>query len=253
MLILALDTTTRAGSVAIVRDGVVLDVLVGDGARDHADRLPSDVQRLLGANGLALRDVDLFGVAAGPGSFTGLRIGIATIQGLAFANSRSVVAVSALEATASTVLGTDGAPIGSAVGVWMDAHRGEVFSAVYSRAGRGGDMGDSPSQAVAPSVIELTPASVASPELTLARWRGYEWANGLCLAGDGAVRYRAVADAAPELGWRSGVEVRPLAPAVALLAERRAAEGGATLPHAVRAVYVRRPDAELARDKRRTP
>ena len=88
MLVLALDTTTRRGSVALAREGFILAVDTGDAAIAHGARLPGDLSRVLDAHGLRVADVDLFAVAAGPGSFTGLRIGIATMQGLALGNGK---------------------------------------------------------------------------------------------------------------------------------------------------------------------
>ena len=75
MLILALDTTSRAGSVALARDAGVLDQQRGDPSRTHGERLPGDIGDLLERHGLTVADVDLYAVAAGPGSFTGLRVG----------------------------------------------------------------------------------------------------------------------------------------------------------------------------------
>ena len=98
MRVLALDTTTRAGSVALVEDDRIVDERGGDATRTHAERLPGEIVALVAAHGLGLADVDLFAVASGPGSFTGLRIGIATMQGLAFVCRRPVVGVPALEA-----------------------------------------------------------------------------------------------------------------------------------------------------------
>jgi tRNA threonylcarbamoyladenosine biosynthesis protein TsaB len=98
MLVLALDTTTRQGSVALARDGGTLALYAGDAAVTHGVRLPGDLVRLLDAHGLRIADVELFAVAAGPGSFTGMRIGIATMQGLALANRKSLVGISALDA-----------------------------------------------------------------------------------------------------------------------------------------------------------
>ena len=83
MRVLALDTTTRGGSVAIAEDGRVVFERVGDGARSHAERLPAELIDAVQTVGWSLADIDLFAVASGPGSFTGLRIGIATMQGLA--------------------------------------------------------------------------------------------------------------------------------------------------------------------------
>src|ERR1700738_2144926 len=129
MHVLALDTTTRAGSIALVTDARVIIERDGDPARTHAERLPSDILGLLHDAGVKLAEVDVFAVASGPGSFTGLRIGIATIQGLAFATNRPVVTVSALEAPAHAV-SADRAP-GALVAAWIDAHRHEVFAALY--------------------------------------------------------------------------------------------------------------------------
>src|SRR5687767_7395786 len=98
MLVLALDTTTRQGSVALAREGDILGSGAGDAAITHGARLPGDLARLLGQHGLRIADVDLFAVAAGPGSFTGLRIGIATMQGLALGNGKPLAGVSALDA-----------------------------------------------------------------------------------------------------------------------------------------------------------
>ena len=135
MRVLALDTTTRAGSVALVDDDRVVDERSGDGARTHALRLPGELLALADANGWALPTIDLYAVASGPGSFTGLRIGIATIQGLALVHGRRVAAVPALDALAQAATG--GLPEGALVGAWMDAHRGDVFAALYRVDGRG--------------------------------------------------------------------------------------------------------------------
>jgi tRNA threonylcarbamoyladenosine biosynthesis protein TsaB len=234
MLVLALDTTTRAGSVALVRDGHLLEVHVGDASRTHAARLPADLQELLRRQGAALEDVDLFAVAAGPGSFTGLRIGIAAVQGLAFATRHPVVGVSALDALARSA-----GERRLLVGAWMDAQRGEVYAQLY-----GG--GDSPEQAV------LQPAAVGSPSVILEMWLQDTGSGGerLLLAGDGALAYREVIQARLPRA-RIAPVVPPLAPAIAELAADRAARGEAGPPHAVMPIYVRRPDAELARDRAR--
>src|SRR5262245_60617353 len=129
MRVLALDTTTRAGSIALVENDQVLAERSGDGSRSHAERLPADLLSLLKACGSSLSQVDAFAVAAGPGSFTGLRIGIATMQGLAFVARRRIVPVSALEALAQ--LASRECPPGRLVSAWIDAFRGEVFSALY--------------------------------------------------------------------------------------------------------------------------
>src|SRR5262245_39653029 len=129
MKVLALDTTTRAGSVALIESDRVIDERVGNDMRSHAERLPHYIHAIASAHGVALADIDLFAVASGPGSFTGLRIGIATIQGVALVAHRPVVAISALEALAQAVSAELAS--GAVVGTWMDAYRGDVFAALY--------------------------------------------------------------------------------------------------------------------------
>ena len=107
MLVLALDTTTaRAAASPSCRDGACWTRSPATRRGPHAERLPGDLLALLERHGLRPPDVDVFAVATGPGSFTGLRIGIAAIQGLAFATGRPVVGVSALEALAHAAVGS---------------------------------------------------------------------------------------------------------------------------------------------------
>src|SRR3954464_2074944 len=129
MRVLALDTPTRAGSAALVDDDRVVDERSGDGTRTHALRLPGELLALAEANGWPVPAIDLSAVASGPGSFTGLRIGIATIQGLALVHGRRVAAIPVLDALAHRPSG--GLPEGALIGALMDAHRGDVFAALY--------------------------------------------------------------------------------------------------------------------------
>lgn len=227
LLILALDTTTRAGSVAVVRDGELVCEIAGDPARTHGQRLPADLTRALDGARVRVADVELLAVAAGPGSFTGLRVGIATVQGLAMARGLSVVPVSTLEALARHAAA--GARPGAHIAAWMDAQRGEVFAALY-RPGL--------------SATIFEPSS-ASPAGTLADWQEQTAAVTIRFIGDGAVRYRSVI--AARFGDRAEiVEPTPLlAGPIALIAHERPEQ--AVQPHALVPAYVRRPDAELAR------
>lgn len=238
MLILALDTTTRAGSLALVRDEAMLETFVGDAGQTHATRLPGDILDCLARHHLALADIDLYAVAAGPGSFTGLRIGIATVQGLAFAHGRPVAGISALDALAAAT-GAAAAP-GELRAAWMDAQRGEVYAGLYRDEGQGW--------------VEAASPVVQTPQAVLSAWER-EGSRPAVFVGDGAVAYGGLIEEA--LGARTRIvqPVPALAPAVAALASRAAAAGLAGPPHAIRPVYIRRPDAELARERRavRTP
>lgn len=234
MRVLALDTTTRGGSVALVEDDRVVVERGGDPARTHAERLPGEVLTVLQEAGTGLAAVDVFAIAAGPGSFTGLRIGIATIQGLAVVQRRPVVAVSALEALAHA--GSGSLAAGLRVAAWMDAHRREVFNALYQVAA-------APLFSRA-RLIEIDPAAVGDPASTLRRWD-----RGLpvdVFIGDGAAAYSSL------IGERGRRVAAPLlAGTIGLIAVDRARAGETIDPAAVQPLYVRRPDAEIDRERKR--
>jgi tRNA threonylcarbamoyladenosine biosynthesis protein TsaB len=222
VIVLALDTTTRAGSVAIVADGDVRWEGTGDPTLTHGERLPGELMTALRGAALDLASVDLFAVAAGPGSFTGLRVGIAAMQGLAVATGRQIVPVNTLEALA---LAAD-TGVSSVTAAWMDAQRGQVFAALYRRG----------------QPVPLEPPSAMSPTETLGSWSSHDLAKAVFI-GDGAVRYAEVIRG-----------IRPEAyilapPPLAAIVGRIAAQSPerAVNPHAVIPMYVRRPDAELAR------
>jgi len=247
MLVAALDTTTRLGSVAIVRDQRVLAAAEGDGTRPHAERLPGSVTGILADLGLRLADVEAFAVVVGPGSFTGLRIGLSSIQGMAFATGRPVVGVSAFDAFATACF-LDHPEIGPGpIAIWLDAQRQEVFTAVLRAAGEGAAAGEGP---VALAVVD--PPAVATAAATLARWKGEEWCPALTYAGEGARVYRGVIVEDAGHGAKFFDKAFPLAPAVGLIAELRAQTGKGVPPHALRPLYIRRPDAELARERARS-
>lgn len=229
MVILSLDTSSAAGSAAIARDGEVLIERAGDGSRTHGERLPRELMALLGDARVALSEIDLFAVATGPGSFTGLRIGIATIQGLALAQGKLVAPVSTFEALAFGVALPEAPDLAA---VWIDAHRGEVFAALYGASGT-----------VLHAPTSLTPAA------TLDAWAAaLGRARRVRFAGDGAAKYRSVIEAT--LGANAEIPAGPPALAGAIARIAASAPAHAVRPHAVVPLYVRRPDAELARDRR---
>lgn len=238
MQVLALDTTGRQGSIAIVGDddhALTVTEQSGDPARSHAERLPADILALLDARGVLLSAIDCFALASGPGSFTGLRIGIATMQGLASVTRRPMVGVSALTALAQ--LASDGRQAGDRVGVWMDAYRREVFAALFDVTG---EPPFSPGR-----LKQIEDATVGDPAATLERWLRV----GPCptlFVGDGAELYREhlarVADSALIM------PAPPLAGAIGRLALEQARRGETVSPSGIQPLYVRRPDAELARE-----
>jgi len=127
-LTLAIDTTHEAGSLALVRAGETVDEVLLRAPTGFAHVLYGHIDEMLRRNGVRLAEVDCFAAASGPGSFTGVRVGLACVKGLAEALGKPAAAVSNLRAIAS--FGT--APWRAAV---LDARRGEVYGAVYDAAG----------------------------------------------------------------------------------------------------------------------
>lgn len=237
MRVLALDTTTRAGSVALVDDGRVIDERRGDPLRAYAERLPRDILSLLADHGRRSGEIDLFAVASGPGSFTGLRVGIATIQGLAFVHGRRIAAVSALDALAQSA-GHD-LPAGAAVGVWTDAHRGDVFSALYRIA---------PHPPFMPArLIPIDAAAVGSPAVTLSRWTRLVDREPIVFAGESALLYGDLVRA--EQPDARLIDAPPLAAIIGMIAVAMSATGDTVDPAEIRPLYVRRPDAVVERER----
>jgi tRNA threonylcarbamoyladenosine biosynthesis protein TsaB len=237
MRVLALDTTTRAGSVALVDDDRVIEERRGDPTRTHAERLPREILELLADHGRQSSDIDLFAVAAGPGSFTGLRVGIATIQGLAFVHRRRIAAVSALDALAQSA-GRD-LPAGALIGVWADAQRRDVFTALY-RIGSG--------PAFTPArLTHLDGPAVGDPAATLLRWPLID-GEPIVFTGDGALQYGDLIRAQqPDARI---IDAPPLAGVIGLMAAIMTEMGETIEPAEVRPLYVRRPDAEVDREKK---
>jgi tRNA threonylcarbamoyladenosine biosynthesis protein TsaB len=133
MLILALDSSTSLGSVALVRHGALVAEYTLSVRRTHAERLLPAVGQILADAGLAPVDLDALAVTTGPGSFTGLRIALATAKGLAYALNRPAVGVSTLKALAFGVAGW-----ADWVCPLLDARRGEAYAALYRTLPGGG-------------------------------------------------------------------------------------------------------------------
>jgi tRNA threonylcarbamoyladenosine biosynthesis protein TsaB len=212
-LILAIDTTREAGSLALARGEELIDETLVHAPGGFAHVIYGQLAQLLGRHGVKPAMVDCFAAASGPGSFTGVRVGLACVKGLAEALGKPAVAVSNLEAMAT---------FGSARlrAVVMDARRGEIYGAVYDDAGR-----------------------LASPEvvMTLAAW--------LETLPEGKMEFIAM-DPAALAGTRfehARIATAPpaLAGAMARIALARFLGGEASDPAALDANYVRRSDAEL--------
>jgi len=231
MLVLALDTTTRGGSCALARERAVLRQEGSDATQPPAARLPGELIALLEHEDVTLVDVDIFAVATGPGSFTGLRIGIATMQGLAMAMGKPLIGISgfdALVALGGSGLTLDPNPphVRHRIAAWIDAWRGEVYAALYED-GR-----------------EVEPPTVARPDYLLQQLSGRD----TVFIGDGAAAFADMIRTTLGAQARLAEPVTPLlAGTIAQLATDAARAGHLPPPHAIRPIYVRRPDAELTR------
>ncbi len=125
--VLAIDTTGEFGSIALVGEQGLLEEVALDSPDGFAHVLFGEIERLLARHALGLEQVDAFASASGPGSFTGVRVGLTAVKGLAEATGRKVVAVSNLQALAWY----GSRPLRAAV---LDARRGEVYGGVYNAA-----------------------------------------------------------------------------------------------------------------------
>lgn len=227
MIVLGIDSSTSATAVALrMPDGSTLELRDDPPAGahpGHATRLLAMTDELLGCCAIALSDVQRIAVGEGPGTFTGLRVGIATARALAQSLGTQLVGVCSLSALARPALSSAQGE-GRAILATIDARRREVFAAVHSAAGPLTEA-----RAIAPAEIGvLLEAAGADAPLGV---------------GDGAVRYRAQLQAA-------GVDVPPdrsplhLLRAGAICELAGQADAG-SYPQVLPA-YLRRPDAELA-------
>jgi tRNA threonylcarbamoyladenosine biosynthesis protein TsaB len=154
-VILVIDTTTALGSIALSEGQHLIEEMALHAPEGYSEVLFSAIGALLDRNGVTIDDIVLFAAAAGPGTFTGVRVGLACAKGLAEAMSKPVCAVSNLEALAS--FGT-----GKLRAVLLDARRGEVYAAVY----------DSSGHAVVPEHLVAKEEFVPGPDVEVVDYEG---------------------------------------------------------------------------------
>ena len=128
MLILGLESSAKAASAALSRDGALLGQNYQCAGLTHSRTLLPMAEQLLAETGLALRDIDAVAVSHGPGSFTGIRIGVSTAKGLCWGAEKPAIGVSTLEAMAWN---GESAPEGSLICCAMDARRSQIYNALF--------------------------------------------------------------------------------------------------------------------------
>ena len=230
MRILAVDTSASACSVALAEDGLLTCEYTADHGRTHAVRLSGMIDAVFADAGIRARDVDAFAVTAGPGSFTGLRIGISTVKGLAFAASRPVISVSTLDVLANQCPGVE-----MPICPFIDARKKEVYAALYRQRRHGG-------------FETLVPPAASRPADFLSEIgrAGFGAETGMYFLGSGTALYadliaRQFGDSAV-LAPRECSLIR--ASTLARMAFERYHESGGITPHALVPCYIRRSDAE---------
>ena len=223
MNILAIETSSPVGGAALVRDGVVLREAVFEKGMEHGRELAPRVDALCRAEGWTpLEDIDLVAVSQGPGSFTGLRVGIAFAKGVAFAASRPLVGVCSLD-----VIAENAATPPENACVVLDARRGDVYFAHYERVGGTWRRTAGP--------------ALAKPEGALAELPRPAW-----VLGEG-VRVDEARFAGEGLHVADAEAWSPRPGMVGVLAERLARGGEASDVAALRPIYLRRAAAEERR------
>lgn len=239
MHILALETSAKSASAAVTRDGAVLASAYQCSGLTHSRTLMPMVEDLLRNAELTLEQMDAIAVAVGPGSFTGLRIGVAAAKGLAWAAEKPCCPVSTLEGMAENLRHLDNALVICA----MDARRSQVYNALF--LARDGEL------------QRLTPDRALALEELIQQLRHMrlDTRSSAVVLGDGAELCHAFLIengfpcrlAPPQL-------IRQNAVGVALAAERKAASGGLIPSQELAPVYLRLSQAErerLAREQAR--
>lgn len=151
--ILAFDTALTSCSAAVVRDGIILSEIFDDRARGQAERLLPICQEVLAQAGLLFEDMDALAVTRGPGTFTGVRIGLAAARGMALALGKPLIGLTSLEITAAHAIGETGDHFPGRMAICHDARRSEVYLQLFEVAA-GEAIAVSPPEAVPLSEVE---------------------------------------------------------------------------------------------------
>jgi tRNA threonylcarbamoyladenosine biosynthesis protein TsaB len=228
VILLALDTCDSRGSLAVLRDNEVLKAIAHRDTADYSSWVLPTVHEALAASGLRMTDVDVLAVASGPGSFTGVRVGLTTVKAWSEAYGKLIASMSRLEAMASQSTGGHGC-----VAAFVDAHRGQVFGGLYRK--KGGRL----------SLVEQE--MVIAPEAFVGWVEEHAADEPVCWISLDPEKITAL-DIWSERAKRGEcVQTSPslLAPAIGRLGRQCALEGHLTDALGLDAQYVRRSDAEI--------
>lgn len=227
MKTLALETSAKSVSVAVTENGTLLAQAYQDRGLTHSVTLMPLLDGMLKTAGLTLDDMDIIAVAQGPGSFTGIRIGVSAAKGLAWAKALPCCGVSTLEAMAYGVTDFEGVVVGA-----MDARRQQVYNALF-RTENGCVTRLCADRAVAMELVAEELAAISEPKL---------------IVGDGAaLLYDFLQKAGIGCRLASPLYRQQSAAGVALAAEHLAAQGLTCSAQELQPVYLRLSQAERER------
>jgi len=230
VILLALDTCDSRGSLAVLRDDQVLKAIAHEGTSDYSSWVLPSADEALRATGLGIRDVEVFAAATGPGSFTGVRIALTTVKAWSEAYGRGIAGVSRLEALARQASGA-----GAYVAAFADAHRDQVFGALFRREGLAWRPVESETVAAPAEFLDWVKQRTANQRVS---WISLDPEK---VTTEESWRPRA------EAGESVETSTHVLAPAIGRIGRMRALEGRLTDALGLDAEYVRRPDAEVFR------
>ena len=236
MKILAIDTSCMTASCAVSENGRILGEISTHHAKTHAQQLVPMMDMLLGSLAFDISDMDAFAVAIGPGSFTGLRIGVVTMKGLAYATGKPVIGIKTLDALAKTVPAFNGmiCPV-------LDARNHQVFTAFYKWEEK--------------SLHKKSEDEGLTVDEMVSKIISYQ--QDVLLVGDAADKFAPLLEDALEVVLVSMAEIAPIkiytadsglytprAATVALLAEKRLESGDIDDVHTLVPFYLRPSQAE---------
>ena len=228
VIVLSIDTCDSRGSVALLRDDAVLGLIAHETKDEYSSWLLPAVNQTLKGVGLAMTDVAGYAAAAGPGSFTGVRVGLTTVKAWAEVYGRPVAPISRLEAIAAQVAG----PV-DYVAAFVDAQRGQVFGAIYRRAD--GDLARVGEEMV------IAPEKLIEIVAELTNGNKIAWAS----PDPSLVEAELAWKEREELGESIERASSTLAGIIGRIGLRQLQSGKATDALALDANYVRRSDAEI--------
>lgn len=223
MKILALETATKAGSIAITDENIFISEVRVDVSTAHAERVMNSIIWLLKSSNVSVNEIDAFAVSIGPGSFTGLRIGLSTIKGLAFSTKKPIMPVSTLDAMARRF------PFSSYdICPMLDARKNEVYTALYKWENN--------------ACMKVGPEMAAEPAEFLKTIK-----NPTIFMGDGAIKYKSLITEIVKAYaiFPPSSLMTPAASSVAEIAFEKLRGGTKTDPISLIPLYIRKAEAEI--------